>query len=315
MKSLLGIPKDREFGVVGFGTNAVDYLISVPSYPKFDSKVKLTSHQRAAGGEIASTLAGLSRLGIRTSYIGRFGSDSEGRFGVQSLIDEGVDVGHAEIIEGASTQIAFIIIDEDSGERTVIWDRDNQLSYSSDEAPKEIVSSSAILHCTPHDVGACIQMAIEAEKHGTIVSMDIDNLFEGVESLLPRVDVLIASKDFPERLTGTTNLENALSEMRATYGCSIVGVTIGDEGSLLLSDEGFVRVAGYSVPGGCKDTTGAGDAFRAGLLFGLLREHTLHESAMIANAVASLKCREIGARTALPTLEEVERLTGMTLNR
>ena len=315
MKTLSRIPKEREFGVVGFGTNAVDYLISVPSYPEFDSKVKLSSYQRAAGGEIASTLVGLSRLGIRTSYIGRFGADSEGRFGIQTLTDEGVDVSHAELIEGASTQIAFIIIDEASGERTVIWDRDDELSYSSDEVPKEIVSRSSILHCTPHDVGACIEMATEAEKHGTIVSMDIDNLFQGVESLLPRVDVLVASRDFPERLTGTATLEDALSQIRATYGCPMVGVTMGDEGSLLLSDEGFVRVAGYSVPGGCKDTTGAGDAFRAGLLFGLLKEHSLHEAAMIANAVASLKCREIGARTALPTLEEVERLTGLTLNR
>lgn len=315
MNSVLKIPKDREFDVVGFGTNAVDHLVTVPFYPEFDSKVRLVSHRRYAGGEIASTLSGLTRLGLRTSYVGRFGSDTEGRFGIDSLTEEGVDIGHAEIIEGASTQIAFILIDASSGERTVIWDRDPKLAYSAAEVPRGLVSRSSLLHCTPHDVSACIRLATEAGENGTVVSMDIDNVFEGIEELLPKVDILIASSDLPEKLTGRNSHEAALTDMRSMYGSAVVGITLGVEGCLLLSDDGFERVAGYPVPGGCKDTTGAGDAFRAGLLFGLLREHSLSDAARIANAVASLKCREVGARTALPRLEEVERLTGLTLSR
>src|SRR5215216_4244163 len=106
-----------EFDVIGFGTNAVDFLISVPEYPVFNSKIELTDYIQAAGGEVASAMVGLQRLGCKTSYIGRFGSDEAGRFGMESLKQEGVDLTRAEIVEGVRTQIAFIVIDERNGER------------------------------------------------------------------------------------------------------------------------------------------------------------------------------------------------------
>ena len=84
------LPENREFDVVGFGTNAVDYLIQVPEYPVFNSKVELTDYVQAAGGEVATTMVGLQRLGMKTSYVGRFGSDTAGDFGIQTLRDEGV---------------------------------------------------------------------------------------------------------------------------------------------------------------------------------------------------------------------------------
>src|SRR5688500_10196569 len=104
------LKKDTEFDVVGFGTNAVDYLIQVPSYRAFNSKIELPAYQQAAGGELATSMAGLQRLGLRTSYVGRFGSDAAGEIGIDSLTREGVDLRYAETIDGAQTQIAFIVI-------------------------------------------------------------------------------------------------------------------------------------------------------------------------------------------------------------
>ena len=118
------LKKDTDFDVVGFGTNAVDFLIQVPHYPDFNSKVELDDYVQAAGGEVATSMAGLQRLGLRTSYIGRFGNDHAGEIGIESLVREGVDMQYAETIDGARTQIAFIVIDERNGERTVIWKRD-----------------------------------------------------------------------------------------------------------------------------------------------------------------------------------------------
>jgi sugar/nucleoside kinase (ribokinase family) len=163
------IPSGREFDVAGFGTNAVDFLIRVPRYPEFDSKVELEDYSQLAGGEIASAMVGLRRLGLRTCYAGRFGTDAAGDFGLQTLRDEGVDVSLAEQIDGATTQIAFIIIDAATGERTVIWKRDAKLSYSAEEAPIGIVRRASVLHCTPHDAQACIRLAEEAKRAGTIV--------------------------------------------------------------------------------------------------------------------------------------------------
>jgi len=284
---------DKEFDAIGFGTNAVDYLIVVPEYPNFNSKIELTKYHQLAGGEIASTMAGLRRLGMKTAYIGRFGRDSAGDFGLQTLRDDQVNVEFAEQIEGATTQIAFIVIDERNGERTVIWKRDEKLGYTPAEVPLDFVSKTKVF---------------EAKKHGAIISIDIDNIFEGVLEMIPLVDVFISSREFPEKLLGIKDERAALSEIKSRFGCPIVGMTLGETGSLVLCEDKFIETTGYAVPNGCKDTTGAGDAFRVGMIYGLLRGESVETTLEMANAVAALKCREIGARTALPRVDELEEL-------
>jgi len=302
--------ENREFDVVGFGTNAVDYLIQVPHYPSFNSKVELVDYIQAAGGEVATTMAGLRRLGLKTSYIGRFGSDAAGDLGWKTLADEGVDLTWAERVEGARTQIAFIVIDVRNGERTVIWQRDAKLAFSEEEAPVGSVERARVLHFTPHDARACLALARRAREAGTIVSIDIDNVFEGVEELLHYVDILITSAEFPGRLLGIYDSRGALREMTARYGCAVAGITLGEAGSLLLCEGSFIETPGFAVPGGCKDTTGAGDSYRVGLLYGILKGESIEQSARMANAVAALKCRAIGARTSLPRVDELSEMLG-----
>ena len=303
------LKKDTDFDVVGFGTNAVDFLIQVPHYPEFNSKVELRDYVQAAGGEVATSMAGLQRLGLRTSYIGRFGNDHAGDIGIESLRSEGVDMRYAETIDGARTQIAFIVIDERNGERTVIWKRDEKLHYTEDEVPLEAVANTKVLHFTPHDARACLRLAEEARSRGTIISIDIDNVFEGVEKLLGLVDIIIASSDFPAKLFGRSlDVRSALRELQHRFEAPVVGITLGEKGSLLLCGENFIETPGFAVPGGCKDTTGAGDSFRVGLLYGMIQGESIEESSRIANAVAALKCRAIGARTALPSPDEVNGL-------
>jgi sugar/nucleoside kinase (ribokinase family) len=302
------LPPGRAFDVAGFGTNAVDFLIRVPEYPPFDSKIELIDYLQAPGGEIATAMVGLRRLGLRTLYAGRFGDDAAGTFGIESLKTEGVDTEFAEVVASALTQIAFIVIDERSGERTVIWKRDAKLAYSSDEAPLSIVEKARILHITPHDAQACIALAKCAKDVGTVVSIDLDNKFPDLEDLLPLVDVLITSAEWPSRMFGIDDKREALKALRNKYGAAVVGITLGENGSLLLCEDTFIETPGFPVPGGCKDTTGAGDSFRAGHLYGLATGASMEESARMANAVAALKCRAIGARTSLPTPEELTSL-------
>jgi sugar/nucleoside kinase (ribokinase family) len=305
MKFPFTLPVNRQFEAIGFGTNAVDYLIVVPEYPPFNSKIQLSGYVQAAGGEAATTMVGLQRLGLKTAYVGRFGTDEEGIFGLRSLTEEGVDIRFAEQIAGARTQIAFIVIDERSGERTIIWNRDKLLAYDEKDAPVDAVALGKVLHFTPHDTAACLQMAQAAKENGTIVSCDIDNIFEGVNELLPFVDILISSAEFPEKLVRIKDKKESLHEIKSRFGCKIVGMTLGQAGSLLFCENEFIETKGFAVPDGCKDTTGAGDSFRVGLLYGLLKGETLETAAKMANAVAALKCRELGARTALPKQREL----------
>ncbi|HJQ33088.1 MAG TPA: PfkB family carbohydrate kinase [Pyrinomonadaceae bacterium] len=302
-------PPAREFDAVGFGLNAVDHLVVVPHYPEYDTKVRLVEHQRGAGGETASAMTALRRLGMRTAYAGRFGSDDAGRFGLESLRAEGVDVSFAEVVQGAENQIAYILIDERTGERTVIWDRDERLYYRESEAPRGFAQRGRVLHMDGHDTRARTRVAREARAAGTVVSLDVDNVYEGLEELLPHVDVLVSSQEFPRRLTGIEGEHAALVEMKTRLRPdAVVGMTLGERGAVVFHGGVFIESPAFNVPGGCHDTTGAGDAFHAGFIYGMLRGEEIEGCLTLGCAVAALKCRALGARTALPTTQELERL-------
>ena len=305
MRFPLTLPDHKPFDAVGFGLNAVDHLIVVPQYPAFDTKLRLLEHKQAAGGQTASTMVALRRLGLHTAYAGRFGSDAEGQFGFQSLEAEGVNIEFAEVVEGAHNQIAFVIIDARSGERTIIWDRDERLAYGADEAPTALASQGRVLHLDAHDPSAGAHMARAAHGHGTMVTADIDNIYDGLPELLPLIDVLVGSREFPHRLTGIADERTSLVELKARYGCAVVGMTLGKRGAMLYCEGQFIESGAYGVPGGCRDTTGAGDAFHGGFLYGMLMGQDVETSLKFGNAAAALKCRELGARTSLPRENEL----------
>jgi sulfofructose kinase len=306
MRFPLSIPNNKPFDAVGFGLNAVDHLIVVPQYPAFDTKTRFLEHIRSAGGQTATAMVALQRLGMTTAYAGRFGSDPEGQFGLETLIQDGVNTDFVNIVKGASTQLAFIVIDSRNGERTIIWDRDERLGYRPEDAPVEFGSTGRVLHLDAHDPPACARLAQAARETGTIVSADIDNIYEGLPELLPFIDLLITSKEFPQRLTGITDERESLVELKARYGCGVVGMTRGVDGALLFCEGKFIESRSYRVPGICRDTTGAGDAFRGGFLYGLLTGEDIETSLKFANAVAALKCSALGARAALPTKPELK---------
>ena len=306
MRFPFNLPATREFEAVGFGLNAVDHLIVVPAYPAFDTKTRFTTHVQAAGGQTASAMVALKRLGLPTAYAGRFGSDAEGEFGLETLRAEGVNVEYAERVAGARNQIAFIIIDAQTGERTILWERDARLAYRAEDTPENFAARGRVLHLDAHDPPACARLAREARDAGTIVSADIDNIYEGLPELLPLIDVLITSSEFPRRLTGIADERAALAEVKTRlHEDAVVGMTLGARGALVYHEGAFLEAAAYSVPGGCRDTTGAGDAFHAGFLYALLQGETIEACLNTGCAVAALKCRDLGARAALPTAQEL----------
>jgi sulfofructose kinase len=300
MRLPLNLPPQRDFDAIGFGLNAVDHLLVVAEYPAFDTKVRFRDYQKSAGGQTASAMVGLQRLGLRTAYAGRFGSDDDGQFGWRSIDSEGVNLDFTETIAGASTQVAFIIIDARSGERTIIWDRDDRLAYRPEEVPIGLASRGRILHLDAHDPPACVVMARAARASGAIITADIDNVYEGVEKLLPLIDVLITSAEFPKRLLGISDRRAGIVELKARFGCPVAGTTLGKDGALIFCGGEFISSPSFEVPGGCRDTTGAGDAFHAGFIYGMLQGEDLESCLKLGNAVAALKCRGLGARLSLP---------------
>jgi sugar/nucleoside kinase (ribokinase family) len=300
------LPDGKPFDVVGFGLNAVDYLITVPHYPHFNTKVRLTDHVLLPGGQVATAMTALARLGCRTRYIGKVGSDELGRIQVRSLAEAGVEHSRVTIVDGATSQLAFILIDQPSGERTIIWGRDPRLTMQPEELNRETVTSGRILHLDGHDVAASIQAARWAREEAIPVVIDVDNVYPGVEELLPLVDFLITSAEFPKRFLDVTEPEAALKILKQKYKNYFVAVTLGDQGVIAYHQGVYIHSPAFKIE--CRDTTGAGDAFRGGFIYGLLHHMSVAETLRFANAVAGLNCRGLGARGGLPTLEEVQTL-------
>lgn len=300
------IPGDKPFDAVAFGLNAVDRLIVVPHYPEFNSKIHFLSHTLAPGGQAATAMVTLARLGLRARYIGKVGSDDLGRFQINSIASEGVESSGISVVEGAETQTAFIIIDRASGERTILWNRDERLTINENEVDREAVTSGRALHLDGHDVAASIKAAEYARAAGIPTVLDIDNVYPGVERLLPLIDFLISSSSFPRRMTGEADLESALKRLAGMTGAPFVAATLGQGGALAYFEKRFIHSPAFAIE--CRDTTGAGDAFHGGFIYGLLAGFSVERTLGFANAVAALKCRAIGAQTALPGLDEVNSL-------
>jgi sugar/nucleoside kinase (ribokinase family) len=299
----IDIPDGKPFDAVALGLNAVDHLVLVPHYPEFNTKIQFVEHRLAPGGQSATAMAALSRLGLKTSYIGNVGSDRLGRFQLESLEADGIDSSGVKMIEGAETQTAFIIVDQKSGERTVIWNRDPRLEIDPAAIDFEAVISGRVLHLDGHNVHASIAAAAAARSAGIPTCLDIDNIYPDAGQLLPLIDFLISSSTFPERMTGATSLESALKKLHVEFRSPLVAATLGDRGVLAYCQGKYIHSPAFEVD--CRDTTGAGDAFHGGFLYGFLAGLSVEASLQFANAVAGLKCRALGARTALPSLDEV----------
>ena len=250
-------------------------------------------------------MVALSRWGLKTRYIGKVGGDDLGEFSCESIRREGVDVSRVTLEPDCSNQFAFILVDAQSGERTILWDRDDRLMYRDGELRNEDVCSGKILHLDGHDLRAAIRCARWAREAGIPTVIDIDRVDPRTAEIIKDIDFVIASSQFPALFTGISDREQALLELR-NHTPGFLCVTLGHEGALAII-EGKVRpVPGFRMK--AIDTTGAGDVFHAGFIYGLLQNWEVMEILKFANAVAALKCSDLGGRRGIPTLQQARQL-------
>ncbi|MBO0722031.1 MAG: carbohydrate kinase family protein [Blastocatellia bacterium] len=304
MKFPFELPKDREFDAIGFGLNAVDHLVTIPRFPQFNTKVRLTDHRQLPGGQVSSAMVSLQRLGLRAAYIGKVGYDNEGRMLIESLQKEGVDCTGVVIQVAARTQGAMIIIEQFSGERTILWYHDDATRIAPEELKRELVIRGRVLHIDGFDTLAAIRAANWAREAGMPVTMDLDTAYPSIDQLLPLVDCLITSQGLANELAGTMDEQEALKRLHEKYGCYLVAMTQGARGALAHVEGRFIASSAFRPPV-IRDTTGAGDAFRGGFIYGLCQGLSIEETLRVANAVAALQCREMGARDGLPSETEL----------
>src|SRR5690348_9089232 len=295
-----------EFDVVGVGLNATDTMIVVPHFPAYGGKAPFTREFLSVGGQVASAMVTCARLGLRAKYIGTVGDDERGRVQLESLRDSGVNIDHAQQRVDCPNQSAYIIIDQATGERTVFWSRPDCLRISPAQIEATQITCARLLHIDGHDTPAVEYAAHIARSHGIPVTVDVDTIYSGFDRVLPLVDYLIASSEFPARWTGIEDPLDALARIQEKFGMRVAAMTLGAQGSLALVDGAFIYSPAFVV--NCVDTTGAGDVFHGAFCYSVLQKMPVAEALEFSNAMAALNCMALGARGGIATMEDAKRL-------
>ncbi|HYL69070.1 MAG TPA: PfkB family carbohydrate kinase [Candidatus Limnocylindria bacterium] len=295
----------RGVDVVGVGINATDTIIRLRHFPARDSKVEIISASLKPGGQVASAMVACSRWGLHARYVGKIGDDSAGKFQAEEMRREGVGTRWVKA-PGRVSQTAFILVDEGSGDRTVLWKRDPRIALSPKDLRLEWIRGAQALLVDGHDTAAATRAARWAREERIPVVGDFDNRYPGVEALLEYVDFPVTSKDFPERLTGERNLLKSLPKIFSKFKCHLMAATLGRLGVLAWDGARFILCPGFRVK--AVDTTGAGDIFHGAFLYGLVRGMELEEILEFSCAAAALNCTAVGARGRIATLLRIENL-------
>ncbi len=294
------------FDVVGVGLNATDTLLVVPHFPAYAGKAPFQDEILSPGGQVASAMVTCARLGLRTKYIGTVGDDERGRIQMESLRGSGINLEHVQIRKGCANQSAYIIIDRTTGERTVFWRRDDCLRLQPAEIKPEQITCARLLHIDGHDTSAVEHAAKIARGAGVIVTVDVDTIYHGFDSVLPHVDYLIASSEFPVQWTHEEDPFKALEMIQREYKMRVAAMTLGAHGALALENGKFVYAPAFVV--NCVDTTGAGDIFHGAFCYSVLQRMELRDALNFSNAMAALNCTALGARGGIRGMDEVKTL-------
>jgi sugar/nucleoside kinase (ribokinase family) len=257
-----------------------------------------------AGGQTATTVIACQYWGLSTRYVGKLGSDDAARLHREAFDRAGVEA-RLITVDGAASPQSLIIVDG-GGERTVLSRKDERLVLQPEDLERAWVVNARALHVDGYDTAAAILAAGWAHAAGIPVIADLDELYPGVERLIELVDYLIVSRDFPSRIMKERDLETALQGMRERYRCTLTAATLGQDGVLAWDGSRLHTRSAYRVP--VVDTTGAGDIFHAGFIYGLLQGWPLDRQLDFACAAAALNCMAAGARGGILAVTEIEEL-------
>ncbi|HTB96130.1 MAG TPA: PfkB family carbohydrate kinase [Terracidiphilus sp.] len=294
--------------LVGVGLNATDTLIALPSFPVRGSKVKYSQNSILPGGQTASAVIACQTWGLATRYVGKMGDDEAAALHRREFARTGVDA-RITTVPNASSPQSLILVDG-GGERTVLNLREDRLLLQPEDIDRSWIVNARALHIDGLETAAATQAAAWARAAGIPVIADLDEMYTGVEELVELIDYLIVSRDFPAMLTGETNLELALKLMKRRYGCTVAAATLGQDGVLAWDGTHFLLRPAFCVS--VADTTGAGDIFHAGFIYGLLQGWPLPRQLDFACAAAALNCTASGARGGIGNVDSIEKLMATT---
>ena len=295
----------KKFDFVGVGFASNDHLAVLPFIP-MDTKVKMLRHEILGGGPAANSTAGAAALGMKSAFCGTVGDDADGRMILDTFEKQNVDTSMIKVRKGATSAIAYLWIEEKTGNRSCAWTREGLDELTAEEIDPAAIAAAKILHLDGHNAGGAIAAAKVAREAGVLVNYDAGTHRDGMEELLGLADILICSEEFILKLTGLADAEEAVRQVYAKYRPKVCGATMGIRGSMCFDGRDFVRCPAFPVEK-VVDTTGCGDLFHTGFAVRYLETHDLMECQRFGAAVSAIKCRGLSGRPpSAPTRAEVE---------
>ena len=294
--------------VIGIGACTADMLFVVPQLPVFGQSMRASQYLRQSGGPVATALVTLARLGVSTRFIGRVGDDPEGEFIREEFRKEGVDVTRLMLEPNVFSRAVLVVVDQATGERGFTSRRETNTPLTASDLNRQEIASAKVLHLDEANE-VSIQAAKWAKAAGVTVVFDGTRYSEMLtELLLPVVDIPIVSEAFAQKWMPGAPPE-AVVEGLCEFDARIGVVTLGERGCVAKWDAELLTFPAFPVE--VLDTTGAGDAFHGGFIYGVLQDWSVAEIVRFASAVASINCCQLGGRSGLPTLEEVHQFLEM----
>jgi ribokinase len=291
--------------VVGVGQCALDHLFIIDSFPSPDTKKEVLEWMIAGGGPVATALVSLSRLGVNCSFYGIIGDDESGDKIAESLRSENVDIKGLLKRKGANSQVAFIAVEKGSGKRTIFWKRPSAEPLRPEELPDEFLDNADFLLIDGLMVDASLHAVKKAKERGIPTMLDAGKLREGMIELAHMCDYVVCAEEFARELMGDEDFEPEKAVLHIeSFKAKAVTITFGVRGSITIAGGEVFYTPAFKVE--VIDTTGAGDVFHGGYIYGLLQKWDIKDVVIFASAFAALKCRKLGGRAGIPNLEEVK---------
>lgn len=278
---------------VGLGANVLDTLISMKGFPTEDTKSRADGIMQAGGGPVGNALVIMSKLGVSAEVIGAFANDTAGEVILAELKEHGVKTERASVIS-ASSFTSYIILSAEGGSRTCVYDR-GTVPDSPELTNLSAIDGADVLHLDGNYLKCAIHAARYAKEKGVKVSLDAGGLYDGIEELLPLVDILIPSAEFAMGLTKKATPKDALLALREKYSPEILAVTDGAEGGYYFDGSEVHHYDSFKIRP--IDTNGAGDTFHGAFIAAYLDGMKVGDCCRFASATSAYKCLHSGVRS------------------
>jgi sugar/nucleoside kinase (ribokinase family) len=300
--------------VAAIGLASWDRFLVLDRAPEPGSYAIVTHREEQPGGTTSNLCAALCRLGVSVTLAAAVGDDAEGHALVEGLAAEGCDVRHMRVKRGVPTDACLILVapSENGTDRTILWEQGARLQLGDPLPIDELFQHDLVV--VDVDDPKLRQFIVDLPAHvaprtqlvGPLVYLTELESEHGLRLALQH-DVIVGNDDELCYLTGTSELEAAIERLRALmplHVTRLAAISRGADGCVIVTRRDVTPVPAFTVE--VVDTTGAGDAFAAGVVYGRLRRWDPARLGRFANAMGALAVRALGARAALPTLAEVE---------